>query len=149
MQKIHSIVLVLFLLLLGSTLVACNSPDPNLTVVSRILNDSTKSGFYIDDPSWPNVLYQVKDKSVIPLLLDYLRQMKASKTGYYLSALGTTIGYLRKVTGIESHTHHDIAGTRYYTDEEWETDLQRWQTWWETNQDRIEWDYQAGALKVR
>lgn len=147
-NAVRSLCVIMIAVLCMSSVVSCASAaDPSLASVIQALKDQDK------DPAGSaqvlkDKLASVKDKNLIPLLLDYLKGMRDRETTY-TSVLGRVAFYLERVTGLKSHIDLTFAGPVYVNQEDWEKDVNQWQEWWDVNRNYIYWDEQARSLKVK
>ena len=127
--------------------VSCASTDKAYDVVKQALTDIDKdplSSYRALDAN----LVKVRDKNVIPFLLNYFEGAK-SKEHTYPSILGLIGLYLERISGIQSHVNLTIGGPIYSRSEDWNVDVAQWQNWWNANNEYIYWDEQAQSLQVR
>jgi len=125
----------------------CTSSDSVFDLVQQSLQNVDRNPTATFEILEKN-LSQVKNKAVIPLLLDYFREAK-QRGEYYPSILAVIALYFEKISGIESHVIVNITGPYYTRDKEWRSDMAQWQDWWDKNGDYIYWDEQAQSLKVK
>ena len=126
---------------------ACAPSDPAFDAIKQAIQTEDKDPAATSQVLKDN-LGRTKDKNLIPLLLDYLRETRQHEK-FYPNVLGKIAFYLEQVSEIKSRIHGTIAGPAYFTDKESDADIEQWQIWWDANKDDIYWDEQAQALKVK
>jgi hypothetical protein len=127
--------------------VSCTSGDTAFDAVKQAIENASKN----PDSSYRTLetkLSKVKDKTVIPILLNYFRE-SLQQGRSYPGILGLIGLYFEDLSGIKGRVSVNIAGPAYSTDKGWEGDVAQWQNWWNTNKDYIYWDEHAQSLKVQ
>jgi hypothetical protein len=128
--------------------VSCSSvSDPSLAAITRALKNVNANPAAAAETLKEN-LPEVKDKSLIPILMDYLEGVGQQDT-MYTSVVGRIAFYLERVSGLESNITTTAGGPAYIYKEDWERDVSQWRAWWDANKDYIYWDEQAQSLKVK
>ncbi len=139
--------MIFTLLLVGS--VSCVAPvsDPALETVRQALqnDDQDPEGAFI---AVRDNLNKVKDRQIVPLLLDYLNKDRRRLTGYP-AILDKVTSYLEQISGVSSHIVFILGDAVYMNGLDADKDIEQWQAWWDANKDYIYWDEQAKILKVR
>ncbi len=145
---------------LGLLIVLCasckyHSTDPAFNAVKQALQDEHKDPLTRIEELEAN-LPKVKDKQVIPFLLDYLEKSKTQQLKYNIKPpdvhiqghdVEIIILYLQRLCGKLSNLNHMSLGGAYYsTLADMETDIAKYHEWWNTNSDHIVWDEEQGRL---
>jgi hypothetical protein len=140
--------LILITILCIAYTVSCGSAsDPSLVAITQALKDVNKDPAAATGSLKEN-LSRVKDKSVIPILIEYLEGLD-QQDAMYTSVVGRIAFYLERVSGLESNITTTAGGPAYIYKEDWERDVSQWRAWWDANKDYIYWDEQAQSLKAK